>query len=75
MIFRVFQIGSGRQIASVGRGSRNGTCIHQSDGTQLAVSGLGAFTVGEIPCGVADGEAVIQKEHLRRQNKDRRNKA
>ena len=58
---RVFhiQIRRGGEPAAVGRSRGNGSCIHQGDGTQLALAGLGAFAVREVACGVADGELAV----------------
>ena len=43
----------------VPRGGGNGAGVHEDHAGQLAVAGLGALPVGEIPGGVADGQGVI----------------
>ncbi len=49
----------GSQDAAVCRGSRDGTRVHKSHCRHLAVAGLGAFAVGEVSGGVADGQSVV----------------
>ena len=53
------QIGSCRQLAAIGSGGGNGTGVHQGHGSHLALAGLGALPVGEVPGGVADGEFAV----------------
>ena len=55
----VLEVGSGSQHAAVGCGGSDGTGIHQCDGRDLAVAGLGAFAVGEVTGGVTDGQCIV----------------
>ena len=52
-------IGGCGEISLVGRGSRNGTGIHQRHGSDLSILQLRALPVGEVPGGMTDGEAIV----------------
>ena len=53
------EVGGGGQPAAVCSGSGDGARIHQGNGGELALAGLGAFAVREVPGGVADGELAV----------------
>ena len=48
--------------AAVLRCCGDGAGVHQRHGRNLPLTGLGAFPVGEVPGGVADGEGVIGRD-------------
>ena len=62
-IFRLavvhIQTGGGSELAAVGGGGGDGKTVHQCHCAELALPGLGAFPVGEVPGGVPDGELPV----------------
>ena len=58
-VLHVGQLTGGGQVAAVGRGGRNGAGVHQGDGADLALAGLGALAVREVAGRVADGELAV----------------
>ena len=58
-VLHVGQLAGGGQVAAVGRGGRNGAGVHQGDGADLALAGLGALAVREVAGRVADGELTV----------------
>ena len=53
------QVGGGGQLAAVGCGGGDGTCVHQCHAGHLTLARLGALAVGEVAGGVADGELAV----------------
>ena len=51
-------LGAGEQAAPC-RAGGDGAGVHQSHGGHLSLAGLAALPVGEVPGGVADGQAVV----------------
>ena len=49
----------GSEDSSVGRRRRNGPGVHEGCRRHLAFAGLGSFAVREIPCCMADRQAVV----------------
>ena len=58
-VLHIGQLAGGGQVAAVGRGGRNGAGVHQGDGADLALAGLGALAVREVAGRVADGEFAV----------------
>ena len=58
--FRPVKIGGRRELAAVGRRGGNGAGIHEGHGAGLPVAGLGAFAVGEVARGMADGKRAVR---------------
>ena len=56
------KLGCRSDCAAVESGGGNGTRVHQCDIGDLTVSGLGAFPVGEVSGGMADGESTVGRD-------------
>jgi len=44
----------------IARGCGDRTRVHEDDGGELSVRGLGSFSAGKIPRSVADRQAVVR---------------
>ena len=55
----VVNVRGGGDLAAVCGGGGDGTGVHQAHAGKLALGGLGALPVGEVPGGVPQGKAVV----------------
>ena len=65
VLHQPLQFGRGRDRAAAERGGGDGARVHQGDIGDLPLRGLGAFAVGEVARGMADGESTVGRDVAR----------